>query len=53
MTCEATHEDRRPNLQWYFINYSLAEIKTNLTGIETSGTGWWLRCEYLDLSYLL
>jgi hypothetical protein len=51
MTCEATHEDRRPDLQLYFINYS--QKRTNVTGFETSGTGWLQRCEYIDLSCLI
>ena len=37
MKCSATHEDKRPQLLWYFVDHS-AE-RTNLTGLGDSGKG--------------
>lgn len=37
MTCIATHEDRRPQLQWYFMDQSFK--RTNLTDLQTNGVG--------------
>ena len=36
MSCSATHEDKRPELQWYFVDDA---IRTNLTRFSSSGRG--------------
>ena len=37
MTCSATHEDKKPDLQWYRLDYS--SERTNLTGLRKGSAG--------------
>ena len=37
MTCSATHEDKRPELRWYFVD--IASKRFNLTNFSNSGRG--------------
>ncbi|XP_028416955.1 uncharacterized protein LOC114541166 [Dendronephthya gigantea] len=51
-TCSVTHEDKRPEIQWYFVN-TITSTRKNLTGFKNSGKDKTATVDYYKTNAIL